>query len=388
MLVQKQTPERLKKILLFGGIPILLLGGYVLYLNMSSSGGASTGSTPTQTKTVAKDFGQAIFRDPRFYALSPKGGTELITQATAEIPATEVAAPTVEAFNVQTGGAILFTWKPPAKLDATLVRVSRAVGDTNENLVTLPATATSYLYTQAVDGQAATYVINYVKQVGAAQSAQIAAKVGASGGGLTIEAADAAGVRLQWVTPGAAEGKKVEVYRSDAAGLLGRRVAALDASTTNFNDAGGKADMHFYTVVWLTDSIGGLTWTGKITSTDATMPDAPDFVTTAYDGQNNLVRVSWVPSPSADVVRYDVFRSDAALLLGTLVGQKNVQDVATLDQAATTTGDCSKELCIENKNLIPGKTLYYTVIAVDRAGNQSSGQELGKAGRANPFVPL
>lgn len=387
MLVQKQAPERLKKILLFGGIPILLLGGYVLYLNMSSTS-SDTGTAPTQNKTVNTDFGQAIFRDPRFYALSPKTGTELITQATVDIPATELPAPDVQVFNVQTGGAILFTWKPPAKLDATIIRVSRVVGDVNENLATLPATATSYLYNKAVDGQPTTYVMNYVKQVGVTQSAQVAAKAGTSNGGITITAADAAGVSVEWVTPAAAEGKKVEVYRADAAGALGRRVAALDAGTSRYNDAGGKLDMHFYTIVWLSDSIGGRTWTEKMTSTDATTPDAPDFVTTTFDAANNLVRVSWVPSPSADVVRYEVFRADTALALGTLVGQKNVQDVATLDQAASTTGDCSKELCIEDKNPAAGKTLYYTVVAVDRAGNQSSTQDLGKAGRANPFVPL
>ncbi len=388
MLVQKQTPERLKKILLYGGIPIVLLGGFVLYNNLSGSKSATPTDTSIPTKTVSQDFGQAIFRDSRFYALTPKKGTELIDQATAAIPATELPAPKVEVFNVQKGGTILFTWKNPAILDATIVRVSKTVGESSENLATMPIAATAFLYTQAVDGQETTYIINYVKQTDTTQSAQVQAKTGASSGGLTVAAADDAGVKLQWTIPATAQEKKAEIYRSDTVGALGRKLEALSAGATNYDDPHGRADLHFYTVVWVGEVIGGIPWTGKVTSTDATAPEAPDFVKTEYDAANELVHITWVPSQSTDVTSYNVYRSDTKLNLGSLVGERLVKDVASVDQETGTVRDCAHELCMEDKKPTAGKTLYYTVVAVDATGNQSSVQNLGVSGRPNPFLPL
>lgn len=388
MLVQKQTPERLKKILLYGGIPIALLGGYVLYNNLSGSKSATPTDTSIPIKTVSQDFGQAIFRDPRFYTLTPKKGTDLIDQATAVIPATELPAPKVDVFNVQKGGTILFTWKNPANLNATIIRVSKSIGDSSENLATLPATATSFLFTKAIDGQETEYIINYVKQSDTTLSAQIQAKTGASSGGLSVAAADDAGVKLQWSMPATAQDKKAEIYRSDAVGTLGKKLGALSAGATSFDDPHGRPDLHFYTVVWVGEVIGGIPWAGKVVSTDTTAPEAPDFVKTEYDAANEIARVTWVPSQSTDVTSYNVYRSDTQLNLGSLVGERLVKDVASLEQDSGTTKDCAHELCIEDKKPTTGKTLYYTVVAVDATGNQSSVQNLGVSGRANPFLPL
>ncbi|MEK7631767.1 MAG: hypothetical protein AAB445_02760 [Patescibacteria group bacterium] len=389
MLVQKQTPARLKKILLFGGIPIVLLAGYVLYTNLT--GGYDPGSvgTPTQQKTVSKDFGQALFRDSRFYALSPKGGTDLITQAAVPVPATDIPAPAVDAFDVQTGGTILLTWKIPAGINANFVRVAKVTNAGRENLATLPMPATAFLFTRATDKQAVTYQVYFVQQTGLTQSAQVAAKTNESVGGLTVTVADEAGVRLQWTAPVGSEEKAAEVYRSEAAGSLGQQVASLDAGATGYEDANGRAGLHFYTVLWVAESLQGQAWSGSIASTDSTSPKAPDFVTATYDAANALARVAWVPSTSLDVVRYDVYRSDESLTLGTSIGQKLVADVATVDDVAVDAQkDCAKDFCFEDTKLVAGKTLYYSVIAVDAAGNRSSTQELGHSGRANPFLPL
>lgn len=388
MLVQKQTPERLKKILLYGGIPILLLGGYILYNNLSSGTATDNTNTAVQQKSAPKEFGQTLFRDPRFYALSPKSGTELITQATAVVPAVAPAAPEVTGFDVRTGGAVLFTWKMPAGVDATAIRVNRMVGDDQENLATLSAQATSFLFAEATDRKETTYVLFYIKQTNTSQSAQVPAKLGASNGGLSVTAADGAGVRLQWSTPANAESRSVEVYRSTTVGTLGKRIGTLAAGASSYEDAGGRVDLHFYTVVWVGDTVQGSSWTGALTSTDATPPEAPDFVTATYDAAQKAIRVTWAPSISLDVERYEVYRSDQTLSLGRFIGDKRVADISTVDQIATTTQECSKKLCVEDPQPADGTTLYYTVVAYDATGNKSVAQELGRTGRSNPFVPL
>lgn len=387
MLVQKQTPERLKKILLYGGIPIVLLGGFILYNNMSSDSSTDGNTTGVQVKTAPKDFGQALFRDARFYALSPKVGTQLITQSTAVIPATTIPAPEVTAFDVRTGGTILFTWKMPAGADATAIRINRINGELTENLATLPAKTTSFLFSGATDRQAATYTLAYIKQTGLTLSAQVPAKTGSVNGNLTVAAADNAGVRLTWNIPAGATDREVEIYRSEAVGTLGKRIGTLGAGSTSFDDQGGRADLHFYTVAWVTETKVGAQWSGQMMSTDATPPEAPDYVTATYDATNAVVRISWAPSTSLDVRRYEVYRSDKSLSLGRFIGDKQVADVATLEQVSAGT-DCSKELCLEDRTPPSGTTLYYAVIAFDATGNRSSTQELGVSGRANPFVSL
>jgi len=391
MLVQKQTPERLKRLLLIGGIPIVLLMGYVLYLNLSGDGTLPGQTTTAPQKSVPKDFGQGIFRDARFYGLVPKAGTNLITQANVVAPETELAPPRVEAFDVQTGGTVLFTWKTPERLTATFVRVNRVLGDVVENLATLPATATSFLYTGAPNGQAQKYSVHYVRQVDTVQSPQVAAHAGTASGGVSVVAADGAGVRLQWLVPEPAAAKRIEVYRSDAVGTLGKRVANLEPGVTSYDDPQGREGLNFYTLIWVGGTVAGQLWEDQVTSTDSTPPKAPDFIQATYLADRQVVRVSWAPSSSPDVTQYQVYKSDHPLTLGILVGTKQAADVQPLDNATSATGSqasCANDLCLEDTAIKPGEPVYYTVIAVDRSGNQSSVQDLGRSGRANPFLTL
>lgn len=405
MLVQRQAPKRLRNLLIAGAVIITPVLGYIVYLNFFSSPPAADMVSKVVQKTVPADFGQNFFRDARFNALVPKQGTALITQSAVTIPSDRLPAPlAVQVFDMQAGATVLFTWKKPeGAATATGIRLEQVAGAERRNIATLPATATSFQYRGATDGALTTYELHYLTQLGVVDSPAVPARGGATGGTLTVAAAASAGVKLTWTTP-AGEFEAVEVYRSTTVGELGLRLARLTEAETSFEDIAGRPDIYFYLVRWVTSSVEGQVWQGQVTSTDREAPAAPQAVTVVYldktlDStlERSLVRLTWSPSPSPDVVAYDIFRSTNAMSLGSKLGNKAVADVAAIEDIAGNPAiaqDCARQYCLEDKSFVEGSTLlkgipyYYTVVAVDGAGNKSSLQELGVAGRPNPFIPL
>jgi hypothetical protein len=97
------------------------------------------------------------------------------------------------------------------------------------------------------------------------------------------------------------------------------------------------------------------------------------------------------------VVAYEIFRSATAMSLGARIGRKAVQDIATLEAIASNPNLaklCANQYCLEDTSFAPGSgtvkgiPYYYTAIAIDASGNQSSLQDLSVPGRSNPFIPL
>lgn len=405
MLVQRQTPKRLRTLLITGAAIITPVLGYVVYQNFFSAGAAPEIIGTTAQKTVPADFGQNFFRDARFNALVPKQGTALITQTEVTVPSDTLPAPgAVQAFDMQTGGTVLFTWKKPdGASTATSIRLNRITGQEHINIATLPANATTFQYRSATDGELTTYELHYITQHGIVDSPAVQARTGATGGALTVAAASDEGVKLTWTRP-AGDFEAVEVYRSTTVGDLGMRIARLGADETSLDDPQGQPTNFFYVLRWVGASQGGNVWQGQVVSTDRESPASPQAVMATYidavadaAADQPYIRLTWSPSPSPDVVAYEIFRSTNAMSLGTKIADKDIKDVASLEAIARDPDlakDCTRQYCIEDRSfgqgsdLLKGIPYYYTAVAVDRAGNRSSLQDLGVSGRPNPFIPL
>ena len=381
MLVQRQNSKRIQLYLIIGGVIVAVLLGYIAYIDIFSKTSSTQSNNAIITKNVPKDFGQSIFQDSRFFSLEPKVGTDLITQAAQVIPSSVLPAPdAVQVFDTQEGNSILFGWKKPADAtDATIVRVSSFVGDAQKNLATLPSSATSYIYPNAVNGARTQYEIHYAHQqiVYPSTPAAVIARAGTTSGPIQVSAVDSGGVHLQWSAP-AISAQSIEVYRSDEVGKIGALIARLDTSATSYVDATGEAGISLYTVQWVGDSTNGALWTGEATATDQTAPEKPAVQTamTKTSNGNNAVHVTWSPSTSSDVAKYLVYKSEHASAIGTLVYTYTVKDT-TIDQQSLEYLDTAVQ---------SGTTYYYSVVAVDTSGNQSTTQDLGVAGKPNPFV--
>ena len=378
MLVQKQTPKRLKKLLLVGGIAIALLAGYVAYINFFTTKGPIEIIETTPKKTAPKNFGQDLFKDSRFYSVQPKEGTNLIVQTNVSIaPESYVKPENVQVFDLRTGSNVLFSWRQPSSVTgATNVRINRLRGDSHENIATMPATTTSYIYTSAVNGEKANYEIFYSSQEILKKESDIPAQDGTQKGEVGVKVGDS-GVLLSWPATDDPAIAAIEVYRSGEIGELGQRLARLDGSTSSYRDDSGKAALYFYTVIWAGPGKSGTPVVVEVTASDSTSPEQPEARAT-YDAALKKVRIEWSPSSSTDVVRYEVFRSTRALVLGERIAQVQASPVS-MEEAG---------LFYEDGTAQAGNTYYYTVVAFDGAGNRSTTQELGTPGRSNPFIQI
>lgn len=103
----------------------------------------------------------------------------------------------------------------------------------------------------------------------------------------------------------------------------------------------------------------------SVTPTDTTPPAPPTLVAVSE------AMITWQASPSQDVRAYRLYRSIKPGELGNRILQT---DDATVTAARDTTS-------------VPGATYYYTVTALDAAGNESSTTlATGTLGNPNPFI--
>ena len=106
------------------------------------------------------------------------------------------------------------------------------------------------------------------------------------------------------------EFEAAEVYRSTTVGDLGLRLARLGAEETSYEDITGRPNLYFYLIRWVTSSVAGQTWQGQVASSDREAPAPPQAITAAYEDSTvdqPFVRLTWSPSPSPDVISYEIF---------------------------------------------------------------------------------
>lgn len=111
----------------------------------------------------------------------------------------------------------------------------------------------------------------------------------------------------------------------------------------------------------------------SVIPTDSTPPAAPliESVATLADASGLLI--TWQASRSSDVAAYTIYRSVEPGLLG---------------DAVLRTGDATV-LSARDTTILPGVPYYYSVTAVDVAGNESSTvASVGSFGNTTPFINL
>jgi hypothetical protein len=389
MLVHRQQSARIKYLLICGGGLLLIGLGYIGYQKFSSGGTSQQTSTNLTKMTVPKDFGQKLFKDPRFYALRPKVGTQLLKQTEATVPGSGLNAPgELQVFDVRSGNKAMLIWKTPKELNtSTDLTIERAINGQVENLANLGITSTSFIDTTVPNSQQATYAVAYVAYEEPQTSQQVVVKtgqasevIGANSASFTAEVVSD-GIKLDWSLPQPAEEYSTDIFRSDTVGVLGKRVARFDSTVQEFIDASGKPDIYFYTLRWYKKLVTGESATATITASDQMNPEPPKSITVNFNQELKIITITWSPSTSSDVDHYDVYRSLVPLKLGDKLNSDGIKPDPTQPLETVT-------LKYEDNKISDGQTYYYSVLAVDKAGNVSHYQELQRAGKTNIFGEL
>jgi fibronectin type 3 domain-containing protein len=299
----------------------------------------------------------------------------------------------LQAFDVRSGRKILLIWAIPQALNnSTDLTIDRTIDKTTENLATLSTNSTSFIDTTASNSQVANYAVSYVayeqpqtSQQVVVPTGQASEVIGANGASFTAKAVSG-GIQLTWSLPQPAEEYSTDIFRSDTVGTLGKRIARFDSTVKEFVDAAGKPDVYFYTLRWYKNLIVGDPATVIATASDQMGPEAPKSVTVTYDQERKFFTITWSPSVSSDVDHYDVYRSNIPLQLGEKlnIDENNKGGIKPDPNESLDT----VTLKYEDSKISAGQTYYYSVLAVDKAGNSSHYQELQRAGRANPFGEL
>ncbi|RJO59357.1 hypothetical protein C4546_02560 [Candidatus Parcubacteria bacterium] len=370
--------------LLVGGILLAGILGYLVYDRFSTSGSEALDNAVNPNRpALPKDYGQTLFSDPRFFELQPLVGTDLVAQVEAKTPSNTLPAPEkFQVFDMQSGNRLLFTWNKPAdpKVEmATAIRITRAQGNNSENIAHLKPTATQCVYTEAQNLQQSIFLAYYIQEKLISSTPQIFGQSGQVGGAVQVSANVDGFVKLSWSNPADASVEKIEIYRSDKAGETGRLLASLEPSVVEYTDAGAKSGLYFYTLVWASEIVIGRSAQEPATATDSSAPAAPQGLTAKYNEELGGMELSWQPSSASDVIRYEVYRSDVKGQLGQKITQI---------EAAASAGLPKQALGYIDKGVAQDQVRYYSVIAVDAAGNNSTQQTLGTSGNANPFGEL
>ncbi|MFA6588010.1 MAG: fibronectin type III domain-containing protein [Patescibacteria group bacterium] len=378
MLVQKQATKNLRNYLLIGGIILVLLLGYLVYQKMSNSNQDLSGdSGGAKRQALPKDFGQKLFKDPRFYDLKPIAGTELVQQAMVTTLSTLLPAPeNFQAFDMQSGGRIIFSWVRPALAEeATSFRIVKGQENSAKNIISLKPEETSFEYSSATNNAKESYFGYYVKEEILSQSPQILSQDGQIGGSIRI-AMYQNSATLSWANPDNSGLKAIEIFRSDKIGSLGRLLVNLENNITEYEDSDSGPGLYYYTVIWVGNVTLGEKSPAVIQATDSSAPSAPQALSVKYIPESNNIELSWQPSASSDVISYEIYKSEIQNTLGI--------NISTIE--VPTNQDVSKNsLNYLDESVQPNKKFYYSVVAVDSSGNKSTQQTLGVPGNSNPF---
>jgi hypothetical protein len=379
MLVQKQAPKKLKWLLIAAGTAVVLAAGYFIYDKLSSSSKDTTEDALVKKRQeLPKDFGQKLFKDSRFFNLLPTSGTDLVEQTKFQGASDGLPAPAkLQAFDMQSGNSILFTWQKPAGLTgATAIRIGLSNANSVDNVITLKPDEVSYIYSSAAYNQERSYLVYYLNQTIAASSDQFAGKAGVVSGNIQVTTNDKNEIVLSWENPDNPNIKKIEIYRSDTIGVLGKMVESNNSPDfSEYVDFGSKPDLYFYKINWLEDTKIGSTAQVSVIATDSTVPEAPANLTAKYDQNAGGIKLEWSPSVSNDVVSYEIYRSTVKDVLG----QKITTVLVEKDKVE------NQSLESVDKMTTSSSTVFYSVVAVDANGNKSTQQTLGVPGNANPF---
>lgn len=191
-------------------------------------------------------------------------------------------------------------------------------------------------------------------------------------------------VLLQWSTPLGQAYDGIEIYRAVSEVMADAELVTADelsAAGYYFDTGVENKSVYYY---YLRSYRGAAAdkvysdWSDIISviPTDDTPPAPPLLVSvqslTAADANKATagIVIAWTSSTSSDTATYRIYRSAEAGRLGTLLDEVGSDVTAARDT-----------------EIQAGVTYYYTVTAVDGAGNESATTVLaGNTGHSNPFI--
>ena len=172
---------------------------------------------------------------------------------------------------------------------------------------------------------------------------------------------------MNWAAPSNNGGEAItgyKVYRSTTSGTLGTLVQTTNATTTEFLDTTALWGTTYYYTVKATNVMGNGDSSTQRSYKAYTKPGSLTILSFSYE-QDGLIRINW-EAPTFDggeaITSYNLYRSETPGVQGSLL----------------TSTDATPIL---DTTVIPGTVYYYTVRAVNPAGEGSaSAQESKKAG--------
>lgn len=178
---------------------------------------------------------------------------------------------------------------------------------------------------------------------------------------------------LSWKLPVGVLVEKVRIYRSAAAGQLGRLVAEVPASQLFWQDQGLTTGQTYFYVLHSvakngeeSDSVNAFRGIPQ----DLTPPSAPKDVKIEPLAGGSEILITWENTKETDFAHVQIYRSQIRGELGMLVGA-NI-----------------KEETFKDHGLFNGQTYYYTLTSIDKNGNESSTYLIDyRLGKNNIFEP-
>ncbi len=180
-------------------------------------------------------------------------------------------------------------------------------------------------------------------------------------------------VNLVWKKFSSAEAPdKIIIYRSSSASVLGESIAEVNGTKDGYQDVTvEKGKAYFYSLVAEKGAYKSLPVKIPVSTINDTIPpDPPRNVQTAVDYDEGGIKVTWENPKKADFFYTNIYRSEAAGELGTIIAKKIV---------------ASEYL---DRTVKLGTDYYYTLVSVDGSGNESLTQTIltvGNLGNPNPF---
>ncbi|MFA6909422.1 MAG: hypothetical protein WC289_06145, partial [Patescibacteria group bacterium] len=178
-----------------------------------------------------------------------------------------------------------------------------------------------------------------------------------------------------WKLAGSTNIQGVRVYRSlNPAGDL-EKIADVSPAITTFEDNTVQdGTLYYYLVKTYFESTVESASTTRVSgvSDNKLPPSSPSAVTAKNAGDGSSVVLTWVNPTNQDFAAIRIYRSEIPGELGSLIiGTQVITGQEYTDATA-----------------VNGTTYYYTVTAVDTAGNESLGVLFQTVGRRNPFAPI
>lgn len=189
-------------------------------------------------------------------------------------------------------------------------------------------------------------------------------------------------IYLFWELPKNINFSKILIYRSTEMGSRGENIKTLSSSDTFYQDdnvENGKTYYYLVKTVNEADKESENTEQIASQSTDVFPPPPPKDVRIVDLGDKTSVEVAWLPPDDLDFDFVRIYRSSQRGKIGTVLVDR------------TNGWPCQKSeknyYCIVDK--VPSNvSYYYTLISVDKWGNESPRRILANPARINPFESL